>query len=190
MPPTKHRVCPVQHAGALTFSLRKFIHPPSRILAPFIRPGMTVLDFGAGPGFFSLEMARLVGGSGKVIAADLQAGMLNKLRQKIQHTSLAGIITLHRTETCKINLAEKVDFVLLFYVLHELPDQVSFFQELQTCLHPGAKILIAEPKWHVSQKDFQNSIARLENTGFEILSGSKIFFSRTVVARTTAAPAE
>ena len=190
MPSTNHRLCPVQHAGALASSLRKIIHPPRRILAPFIRPGMTVLDFGAGPGFFTLEMASLVGASGKILAADLQAGMLAKLRRKIQDTDLESIITLHQTEAGKINLTEKVDFVLLFYVLHELPDQASFFQELQTCLQPGAKILLAEPKWHVSSQDFQNSLDLLRHAGFEILSGFKIFFSRTVLARANAAPAQ
>ena len=44
---------------------------------------MTVLDVGCGPGFFTLDMARLVGPSGRVIAADLQEGMLEKLGQKI-----------------------------------------------------------------------------------------------------------
>ena len=155
MPPSKHRLCPVQHAGALSFSLRKIIHNPRQILQPFVKPGMTVLDFGSGPGFFTLEMARLVGESGKVIAADLQAGMLAKLRRKIQDTDLAHLITLHQTEADTINLAAKVDFVLLFYVLHELPDQAAFFHELKTCLQPGAKILLAEPKWHVSSREFQ-----------------------------------
>ena len=113
MPAAKHRVCPVHHAGALTSTLRQIIHPPRRILAPFIRPGLTVLDFGAGPGFFTVEMARLVGESGRVIAADLQQGMLAELQRKIQPLNLANI-TLHQTEADHINLAAKLDFVLLF----------------------------------------------------------------------------
>ena len=178
----------MQHAGALSFRLRKIIQPPRRILAPFISPGMTVLDFGAGPGFFTLEMARLVGESGKVIAADLQAGMLAKLRLKIQHTDLESVIILHQTEADKINLPAKVDFVLLFYVLHELPDQAAFFQELKTCLQPGGQILLVEPKWHVSSREFKNSLDLLPKAGFEIITCPKIRFSRTAVARTNPAP--
>jgi ubiquinone/menaquinone biosynthesis C-methylase UbiE len=179
----KQHVCPVQHAGALSSGLRQLIQPPDRILALFITAGQTVLDFGAGPGFFTVAMARLVGESGRVIAADLQAGMLAKLRARIRGTDLEAIISLHQTAAETINLSEKVDFALLFYVLHELPDQAVFFEELKTCLQPEAQILIAEPKWHVSSREFQKSLDRLGQAGFEILPGPKIFFSRTAVGR-------
>jgi ubiquinone/menaquinone biosynthesis C-methylase UbiE len=189
MSPSKHRVCPVNHAGALSSSLRQIIHNPRQILVPFLKPGKTALDFGCGPGFFTLAMADLVGASGRVIAADLQAGMLEKLREKIRNTGLETIITLHQTKATEINLPATVDFVLLFYVLHELPDQAAFFQELKTCLRPGAHILLAEPKWHVSSREFQKSLYLLRQERFEILPGPKIFFSRTAVARANALPA-
>jgi ubiquinone/menaquinone biosynthesis C-methylase UbiE len=189
MKAAKQRVCPVNHAGALSSSLRQLIQPPDRILAPFIRAGQTVLDYGAGPGFFTVAMARLVGESGRVIAADLQAGMLEKLREKIRGTDLEAIITLHQTAADTINLPEKVDFALLFYVLHELPDQAAFFEELKTCLQPGAQILIAEPKWHVASRKFQKSLDLLRQAGFEIRPGPKIFFSRTAGGRGQGEPA-
>lgn len=176
-------ICSVEHAGVLDFSLRKWIHNPRKILDPYVGPGMTVLDFGAGPGFFTLEMARLVGESGKVIAADLQEGMLEKLRAKIQNTDLEKIITLHKTEEEKIGLGEKVDFALVFYVLHELPDQEKFLAELKTIMKPGAKALIVEPKFHVSKKDFQKSVDLMKKAGFEIIETPKIFMSRGVVVR-------
>jgi len=46
------------------------------------------LDLGCGPGFFSVEMAEMVGASGKVIAVDMQEGMLRKLESKIQGTEI------------------------------------------------------------------------------------------------------
>jgi len=79
---------------------------------------MTVLDIGCGPGFFSIEMAKLAGLKGKIIAADLQEGMLQKIPEKITETSLEKIIRLHKTDRTKINLTEKVDFILSFYMLH------------------------------------------------------------------------
>lgn len=177
----KHRVCSVEHARILDIGLRKWIHNPRKILNPYVRPGMTVLDFGAGPGFFTLEMARLVGESGKVIAADLQDGMLEKLRAKIQGTELEKIITLHKIEEDRIGITEKVDFALVFYVLYELPDQEKFLAELKTILKPDAKALIVEPKFHVSRKAFQNSINFMKKAGFEIIETPKIFFSRAVI---------
>ncbi len=179
----KKHICSVERAGVLDIGLRKLIHSPRKILAPFVKPGMTALDFGAGPGFFTLEMARLVGENGKVIAADLQDGMLEKLRVKVKNTDLGKIITFHKTGEDKIGLEEKVDFALVFYVLHELPDQEKFFAELKTILKPGAKTLIVEPKFHVSKKAFQNSVELMKKLGFEITETPKIFMSRSVVGK-------
>jgi ubiquinone/menaquinone biosynthesis C-methylase UbiE len=53
---------------------------------------MTVLDLGCGPGFFSIAMAQMTGASGRVIAVDLQSGMLQKLNAKIQGTELESAI--------------------------------------------------------------------------------------------------
>ena len=62
----KH-ICPTWGAVGLDNLFRKLLHNPQRILKPFIKEGMTVLDIGCGPGFFSLEMAKMLHGTGKVI---------------------------------------------------------------------------------------------------------------------------
>ena len=72
-------VCPSRHAGSLDNSFRRWLQNPQKILAPYIKEGMTVLDVGCGPGFFSVEIAKMVGKNGKVISADLQDGMLEKV---------------------------------------------------------------------------------------------------------------
>ena len=84
----RNRVCPVERAGSLDNRIRRWLQNPRKILEPYIKEGMTVLDVGCGPGFFSIEIAQLVGKSGRVIAADLQEGMLQKLRDKIRGTEL------------------------------------------------------------------------------------------------------
>lgn len=73
------RVMPVENASSLDNLFRRWIQNPSRILDNRVREGMAVLELGCGSGFFTLEIARLVGRSGKVIAADLQDGMLELL---------------------------------------------------------------------------------------------------------------
>ena len=73
------RVCPVALSGSLDNRIRRWLQNPEKILRPYITEGMAVLDVGCGPGFFSLEMARMVGKSGRVIAADMQEGMLQKV---------------------------------------------------------------------------------------------------------------
>ena len=63
-----------------------------------------MLDLGCGPGFFSLDMAQMVGNSGRVFACDLQDGMLQKLKLKIQGTRLDERIILHKCGKNKIGI--------------------------------------------------------------------------------------
>jgi ubiquinone/menaquinone biosynthesis C-methylase UbiE len=177
----KNKVCPVEKAGGLDNSLRRFLQNPRKILMPFIRNGMTVLDLGCGPGFFSIEIARMLGDSGKVIAADLQEGMLEKVRHKINGTKLEKRIELHKCLEDNIGVNEKIDFVLAFYVIHEVPDQDKLFKELISILKPGGLIFIVEPKFHVSKKSFDEMVNGLKKNGLGIMTGPKVFFSRTVV---------
>jgi len=177
------RICPVEKAGGLDNSFRKLLQNPQKILKPYINKGMTVLDLGCGPGFFTVEIAKLLKESGKVIAADLQEGMLDKLRQKIKGTEIEERITLHKCQEESIDLTEKVDFVLAFYMVHEVPDQDKLIRELKSILKPDGKIFIIEPKFHVSKISFNSMIDRAKNIGLEEMERPKVFFSRTVVLK-------
>ena len=109
---TGRRVCPVERAGGLDSKIRRWVQGPQKILGPYIQAGMTVLDLGCGPVFFSLALAQMVGGSGRVIASDLQEGMLDKIGDKIRGTGLADRIILHKCEANRIGVSTPVDFVL------------------------------------------------------------------------------
>ncbi len=72
-------VCPSEIAGILDNRIRRIFQEPEKILGPYVKKGMTVVDLGCGPGYFSISLATMVGNSGKVIAADLQERMLKKV---------------------------------------------------------------------------------------------------------------
>lgn len=177
----KNRVCPVERAGSLDNRLRRWVQNPRKILGPYVREGMTVLDVGCGPGFFSLDMAYMVGASGRVIACDLQNGMLDKVKNKVQGTELEERITLHTCGAEAVGVAEPVDFVLAFYVLHELPDQNAFFREMASLLKADGRFLIVEPPFHVSKKEFAETMEKAEANGFTLVERPKLFFSRTLL---------
>jgi ubiquinone/menaquinone biosynthesis C-methylase UbiE len=174
----KNRVCPVELAGSLDSKIRRWLQNPQRILSPYIKEGMTVLDVGCGPGFFSIEIAKMVGKSGKVFSADMQEGMLQKIRGKIKGTELEKRIDLVKCEQDKIAVPEKVDFILAFYMVHEVPDKEKFFEQLKNILNENGKFLIVEPKFfHVSKEEFGLTIGKAEKTGFKAAKGPKLAFS-------------
>jgi len=177
----KNRVCPVENAGSLDNIIRKLLQNPDRILKPYIKEGMAVLDVGCGPGFFSLSMAKMVGQSGKVIAADLQEGMLQKIRTKVEGTELENRIKLHKCKENEIGLSEQVDFILLFYMVHEVPEKTAFFGELFSILKSDRQVLIVEPPFHVSESAFQKTLRAARAVGFTITKGPKMLFQKTAV---------
>jgi ubiquinone/menaquinone biosynthesis C-methylase UbiE len=175
------RVCPVERAGHLDSWWRRWLQNPQRILGPYVGEGMTALDVGCGPGFFSLELARLVGDSGRVIASDLQQGMLDKVREKIAGTPFEQRITLHRCEEDRIGLDERVDFILAFYMVHELPDQDRFYRETAALLNEGGRLLVVEPPFHVSKKKFAASLQRAREAGLSSGPGPRVRLAKTAL---------
>lgn len=178
----RNRVCPVELANSLDGRIRRWLQSPRRILSPFVKEGMTVLDVGCGPGFFSVELARLVGRNGKVVSADLQDGMLEKLRNKIRGTELGERITLVKCGKDEINVSEKIDFGLAFYMVHEVPKKESFFSQLKSLLNDNGQILIVEPRlFHVSRKDFELTTQIAETAGFAVHPGPRLPLSWTAI---------
>lgn len=140
-----------------------------------------VLDMGCGPGYFTTEIAKLVGKEGKVIAADLQQGMLDKMIRKVRNYGFEKRVEAHRCESERTGIEKTVDFILTFWMVHEVPDQHKFFEKMKSLLNPGGRILITEPKIHVTKRDFSSMISRLESAGLLIIDYPHIVLSRSLL---------
>ncbi len=175
------RICPVERAGGLDNSVRRLFQNPKKILNNFIREDMYILDLGCGPGYFTVEIAKMLKGHGKVIAADLQEGMLAIIKNKTEGTELEERIILHQCEDNKIGVKDKFDFILAFYMVHEVPDQKKLFTELKSLLKPNGYVYIVEPKFHVTKKMFNDMTDKLKESGFRIIDRPKVFISRAVL---------
>ena len=110
--PHNSHVCPHQFAFMLDNWVRKLFQNPSKILRDHVNPGDTAVDIGCGPGFFTIDLAKLVGESGQVIAVDLQEKMLARVSKKAARRGVAGRIGCHRCEADRIGLDQKADFIL------------------------------------------------------------------------------
>lgn len=172
---------PVENAGVLEGRIRRLLHDPQKIVGKYIQPEMTILDLGCGTGYFTTEIAKLLDDSGKVIAADVQEGMLDILRQKLKGSELQHKIQIHKSRENDLGLNVKVDFVLAFYAFHEMRYIDNVITELKDILKPTAKILIAEQKFHVPKQDFNAIIKKMEYNGFSICESPKILLSRAVL---------
>jgi ubiquinone/menaquinone biosynthesis C-methylase UbiE len=178
------RVCPWWLGYLLASPVRKLQYNPRTILAPYVKQGMTVLDFGSAMGFFSIPLAQMVGPTGKVICVDMQEKMLARLKKRARK---AGVSAQIETRLCAQNsfglepLAGKIDFVLLFAVVHEVPAREALFAALASVLKAGATLLVAEPKGHVSAENFARTLAVAKEHGFAEAGTPHISRSRAVL---------
>jgi 2-polyprenyl-3-methyl-5-hydroxy-6-metoxy-1,4-benzoquinol methylase len=175
-----NHVCPSWLCFTFDNPLRKIIHKPGKIIAPYIRPGATVVDIGPGKGYFTIPMCQLVGGEGRVIAVDIQEKMLKSLQRRAAASGLAGSLTTHLSRPNDFGLAEQADFVLAFWMVHEVPDLRQFLMDVKEIMKPEAKFLIAEPLFHVTKGRFNNTLKIAQEKGFKIVTRPKISFSHAV----------
>lgn len=178
----KH-VCPAWLAGPLENPLRQFIHNPDKIFSGLISQGQTVVDVGCGPGFFSLGMAKLVGEEGRVITVDLQEQMLNRVHRRAKQEGLESRLLFHQGPIEGLDYAGQVDFVLAFWMVHEVPDKPAFLQAVRRLLKPGAHFLLVEPLIHVSASSFQQTVELARAAGFTLSSEPSIRLSRAVLLK-------
>lgn len=174
-------VCPWWLLPTFDNPLRRLIQNPYRILGQFVRPGNTTVDLGCGMGYFSIPLARLAGPTGKVICIDVQQQMLDGLRRRAEKAGVLSNITLHRCEPARLGIPEPADFVLAFWMLHEVPDQRAFLTEVQAHLKPTGRFLLVEPIGHVGGQAFRRSIETAELVGLVIVDKPAVVASRSAL---------
>lgn len=169
-----HRVCPWWLGPLLASRFRRLLSDPAeKVLAPYVSAGMTVLEPGPGMGYFTVELARLVGPSGRVIAVDLQPKMLEGLKRRLAKAGLLERVDPRLATKDSLGLADltqTVEFTLAFAVVHEMPSAKTFFREVAAVSKPGATLLLVEPAGHVSNGDFQDEMDAAAEAGFSVVN--------------------
>jgi ubiquinone/menaquinone biosynthesis C-methylase UbiE len=104
-----------------------------------VQPGMTVLDFGCGPGRYTLPAARMVGSKGTIYAVDVHPLALKAVEKKAKKEGLNNVQLIH--SDCATGLAsQSVDVVLLYDALHDVADKEAVLTELYRVLKPIGRI--------------------------------------------------
>lgn len=175
------RICPWWFAYTFDNPLRRLLHNPRKILGPYVSQGDTVIDIGCGLGPFTTELARLVGPDGRVIAVDLQDKMLQRVKARVTKAGVADRVVLHRCQPDSLDLTEKADFILAFWMAHEVPDPRSFFGQVASLLKVSGRLLLVELKGHVGREDFIRMVEEAKAAGLSPEESPSIAISRAVL---------
>jgi ubiquinone/menaquinone biosynthesis C-methylase UbiE len=161
--------------------LRRRLQKPELVLKGLLQPGETAIDIGCGMGYFSLAMAQKVGPAGKVICIDMQDKMLETARRKAERAGLSKVMQFHRCTSDSLGLKVTSDFALAFWMVHEVRDQRKFLGEVRDFLRVGGTFLFAEPKLHVTEAAFNETVSSAVALGFEAAGRPAISMSRAVL---------
>jgi ubiquinone/menaquinone biosynthesis C-methylase UbiE len=109
-----------------------------------IRKGATVADIGAGSGYISIRMAKIVGPMGKVYASDIQQGMLELLQQNVSKAKLDSVIpVLGAIDDPKLP-ADSLDLAIMVDVYHEFSEPQKMLQRIREALKADGRLVLLE----------------------------------------------
>jgi ubiquinone/menaquinone biosynthesis C-methylase UbiE len=132
---------------------------------------MTVLEPGCGMGYFTLPIARMTGPTGRVIAVDLQPKMIDGLTRRARRAGLQERIEAVACADGDLGPAGRpgvVDLAVVIHVLHEVRDRQRFLEQVYDALCRGGRLLLLEPKGHVSRDALDSELALSERAGFRL----------------------
>ncbi|WP_291328139.1 class I SAM-dependent methyltransferase [Desulfovibrio sp. UCD-KL4C] len=161
-------VCPWWLAYTFDNALRRLVDPAGDALKEWVRPGMTVMDFGCGFGHYALGAARIVGDNGKVIAVDFQEKMLEIMMKRALKAEVDKIIVPHKCGAHDIGYEGMVDFVVAGNVMHETSDIQKVFNSVFSILNPKGVFFFTEPRYHVKADFFERELEAAEKAGFKV----------------------
>jgi SAM-dependent methyltransferase len=183
-PEPDHRVAPWWLGYLFISPIRRLWEHPVKLLARWVCSGDRVLDFGCSMGYFSLDLARLVGRNGRVICTDVQPRVLDTLGCRARRRNLFQRLELRTCTADDPNvddLREKLDFILAYHVIHEVGDPARVIGKLAAALKPGGKIYLAEPKGHVSGEQFARECELVRGAGLKLCEGPQAWRQMTAV---------
>ncbi len=174
-------VCPWWACYLFDNPLRKLFQDPYEILSPYVKQGFTVIDIGPGMGYFTIPLLKLVGKDGKVIAVDIQEEMLTVLKRRALKAGVGARLITHLSQPDDFGLKEKADFILAFWMLHEVTDKSRFLKNVKKLMKGAACLLIVEPRLHVTKSAFDRTTGTAQASGLKIKAYPAVSLSRAIL---------
>ena len=135
----------VQGAPWLERNERQEEEEPDRALRILkIQKNAVVADIGAGSGYMTVRMAKIVGPQGKVYANDIQQAMLDLLRKNVEKAKLTNVTPVLGTVADPRLPADTLDLVLMVDVYHEFSQPQAMLQKLREALKADGRLVLLE----------------------------------------------
>ncbi len=135
----------VEGAAWLDRPEREAEEAPSKAIAALDLPrGAVVADVGAGSGYYTVRLAKVVGPAGRVVATDLQPAMLDIVRDKVAREKLTNVTLVQGRADDPVLPPATFDLILMVDVYHELASPQVFVRKLKEALKPDGRLVLVE----------------------------------------------
>ncbi len=136
-----------------------------------LQPGTTVLEIGPGPGTFTVPAAQRIRPGGRLVAIDIQPGMIRKLARRLQEAHATNVLACV-ADACDLPLpANSVDHVFLIAALPEIPDRGRALAEIHRVLRPTGVLSISEDFLDPDYPFRSETIRLVKGAGYTLYQG-------------------
>jgi SAM-dependent methyltransferase len=160
-----------------------------------VKPGMSVADVGAGEGYYTVRLARVVGAKGRVLAEDIMPDVRDQLSDRVQRQRLDNVAVKLGTAANPMLPAGSFDRVFLVHMYHEVASPYAFLWHLREGVKPDGLVIVVDSDRPVRQHGIPPAQVKcelgalgLQPVKFSVLSGGDVYFMAFRIAAPRPAP--
>jgi protein-L-isoaspartate O-methyltransferase len=160
-----------------------------------VKPGMSVADVGAGEGYYTVRLARVVGAKGRVLAEDIMPDVRDQLSDRVQRQRLDNVAVKLGTADNPMLPAGSFDRVFLVHMYHEVASPYAFLWHLREGVKPDGLVIVVDSDRPVRQHGIPPAQVKgelgalgLQPVKFSVLSGGDVYFMAFRIAAPRPAP--
>ena len=189
-PPAQRDVAPIVGEAFSTEDARDRLGEAEEVMQlAGVRQGMWVADVGAGEGYYTVRLARVVGAKGRVLAEDIQPEVTDQLTERVQRERLDNVAVRLGTPDDPMLPARTFDRVFLVHMYHEVASPYAFLWHMREGVKRDGLVVVVEANRPVSrhgmppvQLKCELAALNLAPVKFGTLTGGEAYFMAFRVA--------
>jgi SAM-dependent methyltransferase len=195
-PPAHREVAPIVGGTFSTEDARDRAGEAEQVMSlAGVKPGMSVADVGAGEGYYTVRLARVVGAKGRVLAEDIMPDVRDQLSDRVQRQRLDNVAVKLGTADNPMLPAGSFDRVFLVHMYHEVASPYAFLWHLREGVKPDGLVIVVDSDRPVRQHGIPPAQVKcelgalgLQPVKFSVLSGGDVYFMAFRIAAPRPAP--
>jgi len=147
-----------------------------------VKPGMSVADVGAGEGYYTVRLARVVGSKGRVLAEDIIPDVRDELSDRVQRERLDNVAVKLGTAENPMLPSASFDRVFLVHMYHEVTSPYAFLWHLREGVKANGLVVVVDSNRPVRQHGMPPAELKcefaalgLQPVKFSVLSGGDVY---------------